>query len=84
MADLLNIAIGPGDCVCTDFSDPSRLLGVNLPEGLEKLIAKWSSEKPDPYADLDSDSGSFCCYALGSQSSNAKITRLGQATSLLR
>ena len=77
MADLLTVAIGPGDCMCADFSDPSRFLGANLPEGLEKLIAQWSSEKLDPYVGLDSDSGSFCDCDLGSLSLNTKIARLG-------
>ncbi|KAJ9607492.1 hypothetical protein H2200_007570 [Cladophialophora chaetospira] len=49
------IVFGPGDCVCADFSDPTRLSGVNLPKGLQKLVSKWSSEDWDLDSDLDSD-----------------------------
>jgi hypothetical protein len=55
-SNLLTVALGPGDCVCTDFADPRRLSGSNLPAGLKKLVADWLAERPDDFLDLDDDS----------------------------
>lgn len=55
MSDRFDIAFGPGDCVCSDFTDPRRLSSINLPPGLEKILKEWSAEKPDPYSDSESE-----------------------------
>jgi hypothetical protein len=57
-AGRLNIAFGPGDCVCANFADPRSLSGSNLPHALSQLLANWLTEKPDPYSDLDSGADS--------------------------
>lgn len=50
-----NVAFGPGDCVCTNYTDPRKLIGCNLPSRLNALLGDLKGEDSDDWSDLDID-----------------------------
>jgi hypothetical protein len=55
VSTLPKLCLGPGDCFCADYEDPSRLSGSNLPSGLKKIIADRLADKTDSDWELELD-----------------------------
>jgi hypothetical protein len=56
VVDVLQIALGPADTVCVEYSDPTRLAGSNLPAGLCKILDEWTTRKSEQYSESEQES----------------------------